>query len=402
MKKLLQFGAGKIGRSFIAQVFNRAGYEIIFVDIDPCVVKSINEAGAYNVIIRADDQEEKYTIRHISAIDVTATQQVIEAIVQADIISLSVGKKSLFKLARILARGIRNRYTERPGDPVDVILAENVRDAAGLLSREIGKKIPEVPLDAYVGFVETSIGKMVPLMTEEQLQKDPLSVFAEPYNDLIVDKNAFRAGIPDVHWIDPKENMQAWVDRKIFIHNLGHAVLAYQAYDRYPEIKMTWEALEKKEIFRITRQTMLESARILEQLYPEEFSMITLEQHVDDLLFRFANKALGDTIFRVGCDLGRKLARDDRLMIPIETAMKAGQEYQLILEAWVRGCAFDAKDEKGRNCPENRKFKQKYGEEPLRILQEHCNFDPGIDHLIFEQVSNIMLKIDYNGAQKNH
>jgi len=42
--------------------------------------------------------------------------------------------------------------------------------------------------------------------------------------------------------------------------------------------------------------------------YPEEFSAKDLVDHIDDLLYRFQNKVLGDTIFMVGCDLMRKLS----------------------------------------------------------------------------------------------
>jgi len=31
-KKLVLFGAGKIGRSFIGQLFSRGGYEVVFMD----------------------------------------------------------------------------------------------------------------------------------------------------------------------------------------------------------------------------------------------------------------------------------------------------------------------------------------------------------------------------------
>ena len=57
LPKLVLFGAGKIGRSFIAQLFSRAGYETVFIDIDKDIVKEINQLGNYNVIIR--DREEK-------------------------------------------------------------------------------------------------------------------------------------------------------------------------------------------------------------------------------------------------------------------------------------------------------------------------------------------------------
>lgn len=394
MKTLLQFGAGKIGRSFIAQIFSRSGYRIIFVDIDPCLVKSINEKGCYRVIITGNEGEmEEYTVENISAIEISSTKKVIHAIQTADIISVSVGKKSLVTLARIFARGIKNRYLERNNAPVDILLAENVKGAAELLSGEISKRIPEVPLSSYVGFVETSIGKIVPIMTEEQLHEDPLGVYAEPYNQLIVDAYGFRAGIPDVPELDPKVNLKPYSDRKLFIQYLGHTVLAYQAHAAYPDLKYTWQALKKKDIHEITRQTMLQSAAILQQMYPSEFSMDQLEVHISDLLKRFANRSLGDTIFRAGCNLPEKLGREERLMAPIVKAMELGMKYERILDAWTRGCFFNATDENGRNCPENRKFKQKFNGDPVRILREHCNFDPIRDHDIFKATEQIIKQL---------
>lgn len=396
MKTLLQFGAGKIGRSFIAQIFSRAGYRIIFVDIDPCLVKSINEKGSYRVIITGNEGvTEEYPVENISAIEISSTKKVIHAIQTADIISVSVGKKSLLTLARIFARGIRNRYQEKRNAPVDIILAENVKGAAALLSGEIRKRIPEVPLSSYVGFVETSIGKIVPVMTEEQLHQDPLGVYAEPYNQLIVDASGFRAGIPEVPELDPKVYLKPYADRKLFIQYLGHTVLAYQAHAAYPELKFTWQALEKNDIRKITRLTMLQSAAILQRMYPSEFSMDQLEAHIADLLKRFANRSLGDTIFRAGCNLPEKLGREDRLMAPIVQAMELGMKYDRILEAWIRGCFFNATDQNGRNCPENRKFKQKFNDDPMKILREHCNFDPTPDKEIFHATEQLLNQLSH-------
>ena len=41
-KSILIFGAGKIGRSFIGQLFGRAGYQIVFVDMDEALVRELN------------------------------------------------------------------------------------------------------------------------------------------------------------------------------------------------------------------------------------------------------------------------------------------------------------------------------------------------------------------------
>jgi len=42
-KKMIQFGAGNIGRSFIGQLFSRSGYEVVFVDINKELIKEVNK-----------------------------------------------------------------------------------------------------------------------------------------------------------------------------------------------------------------------------------------------------------------------------------------------------------------------------------------------------------------------
>ena len=393
MKKILIFGAGKIGRSFIGQLFSRAGYEIVFADISREVVDLLNEAKGYRVITRDSNFPEKegeYFVRNVSALHLSEKERIIREIVEADILSLSVGKRGLLSLTEILAEGIKKRYESKKDRPIDIILAENVRNAAGLLGDGLKARIPELPVDQYVGLIETSIGKMVPIMTEEQLAGDPLSVYAEAYNTLILDARGFRNPIPDVPGLAPKQNMKAWVDRKLFIHNMGHATLAYQTNFSHPQIKFTWEALEDKALFTVTRETMIRSAEILLAVYPEEFTMDQLTDHIDDLLLRFSNKALGDTIFRVGCDLPRKLNVDDRLMVPVLAGRERKKDYSPILEAWVKGCFFNATDDHGEMLPVDRQFKERYGEDPLRILREYCKLGEAEYPEIYEQVRKIL------------
>ncbi len=393
-KKMLLFGAGKIGRSFIGQLFGRSGYEVVFADIDPRIVGLLNEAASYKVITVDNNHPEKegeYTVKNVSALLLSEKEKIIENIVDCDIMALSVGKRGLLGLAEMLATGLGKRYEVRKDNPVDIILAENVRDAADLLRVELKKYATGFPLDDYVGLVETSIGKMVPIMTEEQLKRDPLAVVAESYNSLIVDALGFRNTIPEVEGLAPKKNMKAWVDRKIFIHNMGHAVLSYQANYFNPELEYIWEALEVEQLKNITRKSMLQSMEILMALYPDEFTKEQLIDHIDDLLDRFSNKSLGDTIFRVGCDLSRKLNKDDRLMVPIIAGIKNQKDYSLILDAWVKGFFFKATDKNGKMTKEDEKFKEEFGENPLEYLTR--NFDREEYTELYDKVHAILEKM---------
>ena len=396
VKKILVFGAGRIGRSFIGQLFSHAGYEVVFVDVDRMLIARLNERKAYPVMIldsQHPDEERTIQVRNITALHSDEEEKIISQIEEADVMATSVGKNGLSGLTGILDKGIRSRYNRYPGNPIDIILAENVRDAGDFLRSALLQGGAGYPVEAYVGLVETSIGKMVPIMTLEQTAADPLAVYAEPYNTLILDGGAFKNPVPAVPGLSPKDNMKAWVDRKIFIHNLGHAALAYQTNFHFPDLVYTWEALEIPALHDKTRETMLQSAVILQRMYPDEFDRGMLVDHTDELLMRFANKALGDTIFRVGCDLPRKLGRDDRLLVPLLAGISLDLPCDLILEAWVRGCNFKAAGENGQEIEGDRKFRLEYGLDYRRILQEHCHLSssdhPDLYHSLTQMIALI-------------
>ncbi len=142
--------------------------------------------------------------------------------------------------------------------------------------------------------------------------------------------------------MDPKDNIKAWVDRKAFIHNLGHATAAYYGHALHKDAVYLYEVLEDIEVLHFTREVMLQSAEILTAVYPEEFTAEELKEHIDELIHRFRNKALGDTIFRVGHDLIRKLGPDDRFMSPIHFAIQNEIQYDLIIKAMSYALNFRA------------------------------------------------------------
>ncbi len=371
--KLVLFGAGKIGRSFIGQVFSRSGYEVVFIDINQQLIDNLNKSGQYKVIIKSPKEDKTIQVTNVRGIHLSETEKVIAELADASIASLSVGQQGMSAALPIITHALILRR-QRHGDwPLDIIIAENMRNADQFISAELAGLLPKgYPLDQLVGLVETSIGKMVPIMSQKDMDEDPLQIFAESYNSLIVAKNGFKNQVPDVTDLAPKENIKAWVDRKLFIHNMGHATAAYLGFQKNPGWVYMEEALNDPQIYEATRQTMLQSADLLVALYPSEFTHHQLEDHIGDLLERFKNKALGDTIFRVGCDLFRKLSPEDRLVAPIKAAIKLNKPYDRILEALVAGISFRARDEKGMHHPSDELFFVEAEKGVDYILQNIC------------------------------
>ena len=406
VNKVLIFGAGKIGRSFIGPVFYKGNYDLVFVDIDKNLINELNKRGNYDVVIKSESGETTLRIKNARGVHFNEYEKVINELFTTGIMAISVGSNGLKAALPLIAEGLKKRYSDRRGYPLDIIIAENIRDGSDFFRNELQKLLPgDYPINQLVGLIETSIGKMVPIMNNRDLDEDRLRIFAEPYNTLIVDKNGFRNPIPAIPDIAPKDNIRAWVDRKLFIHNLGHVTVAYIGYLFNQEFVYIWESLRVNSIYDFTRNTMMEASEILMHKHPGVFSRSELEEHIDDLLYRFSNKALGDTLFRVGCDLQRKLGTNDRLAGAIKAALELGLPYYKILFVLVCGSYFRAVDEQGRYYSDDLEFFKEPGSDVINILRKISGFDRIKDKSIFNDAINIdriIHQIDFDMALREY
>jgi len=367
---------------------------VIFVDVNQHLINLINERKNYKIIIK-DEKDEILFIQNIRGIHFEDNASILNEISSTTVTAISVGQSALPSVIPIIAKSLEHRAINSPSQPLDIILAENMRNAASYFRMELLHLLGnDFPIDKLAGLIETSIGKMVPFMTREDLEQDPLQIFAEPYNTLILDKAGFLNPVPDIPWLAPKENMKAWVDRKSFIHNLGHAAAAYIGFLKHPEIIYISRILDDQELFQMVRSTMLQSARILLAKFPEEFTLTDLEEHIDDLLSRFRNKALKDTVFRVGCDLSRKLGPDDRLVAPIKEAIQAGLPYDKILYTLVCGFYFRATDETKHYFSADLKFYDDFKPYIEYLLTNICQFDPEKNKTLFQKALVYSMEIN--------
>ncbi len=358
--KLVQFGAGNIGRSFMGQLFVRAGWEVVFVDVNEAVVAALNGRRSYAVIIKREGQaDERREVGPVRAVGGRNAAAVTEEIAGADLLATSVGKAAFPKILPVIAAGLAERERRFPGRPLDIVIAENARGADEVYRETLAAALgPSYPLEERVGLVETSIGKMVPIMRAEDLAVDPLQVFAEEYEELILDGQGFRGAVPAVAGLVPVDDIRAYVDRKLFVHNLGHAATAYFGYAADPSAVLIPDALALSGVEAAVRRAMGEAADALAAEYPAAYSRTDLAAHIDDLLFRFKNRALGDTVHRVGRDLYRKLGREDRLVGALLLCARRGLPFGGIAAAYRAALAFAAPDEKGLLFPEDERFRR--------------------------------------------
>lgn len=310
--KAVMYGGGNIGRGFIGLLFQQSGYEVTFIDVSKDLIQDLNEKNLYSVRILSNTGYEDIAVKDIYAIDGNDTNVVATAIAGADLMATAVGVNVLPDIVTNLVAGIRQRFATTSA-PLNILICENLLDADQVLMGLIKERLSndeQALFDERIGLVEASIGRMVPVQTEYMKQGDPLRVCVERYGWLPVDKDAFKGTIPDIKGLVPYSPFGYYIKRKLFVHNLGHSMCAYLGL--YAGYRYIWQAIDDPDILILVKNAMLESICALSAEYETPVQDLLL--HVDDLLHRFKNQALGDTCARVGADSIRKLGPNDRLI----------------------------------------------------------------------------------------
>jgi mannitol-1-phosphate 5-dehydrogenase len=344
MKTFVQYGAGNIGRGFIGEVFSESGYHVKFIDVNLEVIEALNREKRYPVSIVLGDGTKEVWVENVSGINGMEAGQVANAISECDLMATAVGVNILPRIVPNIVAGFRKRIADGNEKPLNIIICENLIDADKLLHQLITEQLGEdekAVFEEKVGLVEASIGRMVPIMTAEQKQGNPLRVCVESYCELPVDKAAFKGEIPNVPHLYPFSPFEYYIKRKLFVHNMGHALTAYLG--NLEGYQFIWQAIENSKIKSTVQKAMTESGTALSKRFDIPFEEIT--KHIDDLINRFGNKALGDTIERVGMDTKRKLSANDRFAGAIKLCEEQGITPKYISIGIAAGLLFKSDDD---------------------------------------------------------
>ncbi len=344
MNKVVHFGAGNIGRGFLGQLYSQSGWETAFVDVVPEVVEALNSRRSYDISI-LENTPSSVHVDNVRAVNGRDLGAVANEILSADLLGTSVGVNALPFIVPALTQGLEARAAAG-APPITIVICENLLDAGHILKQMLVEAIGDdarTYLESCVGFAETVISRMVPIVTAAQREKDPLYVGVEAYAVLPIDRRGFFGDPPDIKGFEYHDGLVAYEERKIFTHNCGHALCAYFGYEKaYTYI---WEAVDDAALRERVLAGLWESGAGLCEKHA--FTRDEHQAHIDDLLRRFANRALGDTVARVGRDPIRKLGPKDRLVGSAKLALEYGQEPTVLVDGIVSALRYDnADDEK--------------------------------------------------------
>lgn len=322
MKKAVMYGGGNIGRGFIGALLSQSGYEVTFIDVAEPVINALQKQGKYPIRIVSSDGHEDVWVEHVTAVNGNDLEAASDAIANCDIMATAVGARILKFIVPNIVAGLRKRWATGLG-PLNIIICENLNDANKILEGMLKEQLTaeeQALFDQTVGLVEASIGRMVPVQTEQMKDGEPMRVCVERYGFLPTDKAAFKGGVPEIRNMVPFEPFDFYIKRKLFIHNMGHATCAYLG--DLLGLEYIYQSIAVPEVRVLVQNAMLESALVLSKKYGVPLQ--DLQNHITDLLYRFTNAALQDTCQRVGGDPARKLSPEDRLIGSSRLAMEVG------------------------------------------------------------------------------
>ncbi|KAK4990550.1 protein disulfide isomerase (PDI) protein [Elasticomyces elasticus] len=324
-KKAIHFGGGNIGRGFVAEFLHKSGYEVVFVDVMDSIIESLQKNKSYTVTEIGEDGDKTFTIDNYRAINSKHEEaKVIEEISTADTVTCAVGPNILKFIAPVIAKGINDR---KKSTPLAVIACENAIGATDTLRGFIEKSLSDEAkkdIKSRARFANSAIDRIVPL-------QDPnagLNVKIEKFYEWCVESGPFEGKEPQIQGVHYVEDLQPYIERKLFTVNTGHATAAYYGHNRGK--KYVHEVLEDKELHDIVQNTLKETAHLIVTKH-SHISKSEQEDYVQKIVVRISNPVLKDVVERVGRAPLRKLSRKERFIGPAAHLAENGDKYDCLL-----------------------------------------------------------------------
>lgn len=338
MKRAIQVGAGNIGRGFIGALLAQAGWHVTFADVVEPIIDGLNAKNQYTVHIM-DRERSDVTIQGVDAV-FSNKPEFADAVAQCDLITTAVGPRVLPIIAKSIAAGIQARKAAGNTDFLNVVCCENGLRTTTRLKNETVKHLSEDEvafLEQYIGFADCAVDRICPKPEFD----DPLDAAVEQYCEWDVERALWKGETPDIPGLTFVDNLMAYLERKLFTLNSGHAICAYLgSLKGYATIR---ESANDPMIGEIVHQAMRESGEGLIRKFG--FDADAHHAYVDRCFARYQNPYLEDETVRVGREPIRKLDPADRLIKPLVTADHYGLPVDHLLFGAAAALRYD--------CPED-------------------------------------------------
>ena len=369
--KIIIWGAGKIGRGFVGEIFFNAGYELVFVDAAESLIKQLNDQGQYTVLkYRNADTKLKTVVKNYTAIHSSDKAKIAEEAAECSLMALAIFPGIFEEVANNIAEIIQKRIDGKITQPLDIIMCANISGPSkmmetmllGVLNDEQKKYY-----EKYVGLIDSLVIRMAVQPTEEMIKDDSLVILTNGYETLTLDKLGFKGDLVEVDGIAYTENIHAEEVRKMYTYNMVHALYSYLGFQKgyeYVEACTRDAEIQKNAIGALD-----EVGEALSIVFG--FEKDDMDKWKHDVLENMANPILMDKVARVGADPIRKLKKNDRLTGPALLCKNNGVYPYYLTKAIAHAFLFG--DETDKNAAIVREYAEYYGIK--KAAEKYCQLD---------------------------
>ena len=302
MKLAIHFGAGNIGRGFIAPVLQENNYEVVFVDVNKELIEQINLLQRYKVKSISLNASSDIFVKNISGLLLDDEEFLNEKLAQADLITTSVGPK--------FVKDIFNLVSSTKTEKIQTFIAfENMYRASTSNSIESG-------LSKLV-LIDAVVDKIVPPQNITSLD-----VIVEEYGSIILDNNVNTKPLNESKIVS-YSNYEHEFYKKLWLLNGLHLKLAYFGLSR--NIKYIHEILNNQEGLDFAERA-IDSLSKAYSLFSN--STEDLKDFKQTILNRFSMPEIQDEVTRIARNPQIKFSKDERFERPLRLLISADEDVE--------------------------------------------------------------------------
>ncbi len=345
-RTIIIWGAGRIGRGFVADIFNHEPWHTAFVDIDKTLIDSLNRAKKYTIHKATKDGISVTTVENgFTAIHTDETDTLKEFFLTENLmLDIAVHAPKLPEVADQVAPFIEYRAENAPHLPMDIMMNVNMASPDERFISLLEERLSENALSYFkekVGVTGIFAMCISPVAPESILKTDPLALWNNGFHEQAIDKNRLKGALPSLPRLRLTDDVVKEETRKLYTLNMAHALICYLGLKK--GLETSFDAVNDPEIRKTLISALEESSFGLIGEYGFSDEEMTLWRKT--IIGLLENPYIKDDLQRLGADTKRKLGAYDRLVGPARLCVKYGRAPRALSKAIRAGFDYENDDE---------------------------------------------------------
>ncbi len=345
-RTIVIWGAGRIGRGFVADIFNTGDWRIVFVDKDQALVDALNCKKSYPVYKATRDGVSKSVITGTFEALYTDDILRLSEIFLADdlLLDIALHEPVLPEAADMIAPLIRHRAENKPDSCMDIMMNVNMPSPDERFRELLSDRLSGCANDylhARVGLTGIFAMCISPIAPDEILKKEPLALWNNGFHEQAIGQNQLKCPPPILPRLRLTDDVSKEETRKLYTLNMAHALSCYLGLKR--GLVTAREAALDDCIRPMITGALKEASIGLTGAYG--FSEEEMQKWEQTIIALLENPYIEDKLQRLGADSRRKLGAYDRLVGPARLAYQYGKQPDCLLAAIRAGFDYENDDE---------------------------------------------------------